>query len=74
MAIEVIERYEYHEPEYLIRCHRCRSVLKFVESDAIYDNDDSYCGDYYLECPVCGFTNALGPKNNWNAATEWLND
>lgn len=72
MAIEVIVRREYNEPKYLTRCCRCGSVLKFVKSDAIYDNDDSYCGDYYLECPVCGFTNVLGPKNNWNAATERL--
>lgn len=38
--IEVIVRHAYHEPKYLIRCYRCRYILKFAESDAIYDNDD----------------------------------
>lgn len=67
MAIEVIVPHD--EPKYLIRCYRCRYILKFTESDAIYDNDDR---DYYLECPVCGSTNLLGPKNNWDVKTKWL--
>ena len=66
--IEVIERHEYHEPEYFMKCRRCQSILKFAESDAIYD-DDGGCGyraSYYLECPVCGFTNCLGLRNEWH--------
>lgn len=64
--IEVIERHEYHEPEYFVKCRRCQSILKFAESDAIYDDDDRYCGSYYLECPVCGLTNCLGLRNEWH--------
>ena len=64
--IEVIERHEYHEPEYFIKCQRCQSILKFTESDAIYDNDGGYRDNYYLECPVCGFTNCLGLRNEWH--------
>ena len=67
MAIEVIVPHD--EPKYLIRCYGCRYILKFAESDAIYDNDDR---DYYLECPVCGSTNLLGPKNNWDVKTKRL--
>ena len=62
--IEVIERHEYHEPEYFMKCRRCQSILKFTESDAIYDCGDR--GNYYLECPVCGFTNCLGLRNEWH--------
>ena len=65
--IEVIVPHD--EPKYLIRCYRCRYILKFAESDTIYDNDDS---DYHLKCPVCGFTNLLGSKNNWDVKTKRL--
>ena len=54
VMIEVIERREYHEPEYFIKCRRCQSILKFAESDAIYKDHSEYQGNYYLECPVCG--------------------
>ena len=40
MAIEVIVRHAYHEPKYLTRCYQCKSILRFMESDLI-DNDDT---------------------------------
>lgn len=64
--IEVIERHEYHEPEYVMKCRRCQSILKFAESNAIYKDDCGYRGNYYLECPVYGFTNCLGLRNEWH--------
>ena len=64
--IEVIERHEYHEPEYFMKCPCCKSILKFAESDAIYKDVGEYQGNYYLECPVCGFTNCLGLRNEWH--------
>lgn len=72
MAIEVIERHEYYEPEYFVRCRRCKSILKFTESDAVYEDDDGYRGSYYLECPVCGLANYLGLKSDWYLETEKL--
>ena len=64
--IKVIERHEYHEPEYFMKCRRCQSILKFTESNAIYDDGGGYRDNYYLECPVCGFTNCLGLRNEWH--------
>ena len=64
--IKVIERHEYHESEYFMKCRRCQSILKFAESDAIYKDDCGYRGNYYLECPVCEFTNCLGLRNEWH--------
>ncbi len=63
--IEVIERHEYHEPEYFARCLRCQSILKFTEPDTFYEDDGGYRGSYYLRCPVCGLINCLGIKNDW---------
>lgn len=71
--IEVIERHEYHEPEYFVRCFRCQSILKFAESDTFYEDDGGgYRGSYYLECPVCSSTNSLGLKDAWCIETEKL--
>ena len=64
--IKVIERHEYHEPEYFMKCRRCQSILKFAESDVIYNDDYGYRGNYYLKCPVCGLTNCLGLINKWH--------
>ena len=63
--IEVIERHEYREPEYFIKCSCCQSILKFAKSDAFYEDDSGYRGSYYLKCPVCGSTNYLGLRNEW---------
>ena len=71
MAIEVIVRRKYNEPKYLTRCCRCQSILRFKESDTTFDVH-SYQGDYYLLCPVCGFTNSLGLKSDWEIETEQL--
>lgn len=71
MAIEVIVRHEYQEPKYLTRCCRCQSILRFKEIDTVFDCNN-YPGDYYLPCPVCGFTNALGLKSDWVIKTERL--
>ena len=67
VMIEVIVPHD--ELKYLIRCYRCRYILKFAESDTIYNNDDN---DYHLKCPVCGSTNLLGHKNNWDVKTKRL--
>lgn len=71
MAIEVIIRREYQEPKYLTRCCRCLSVLRFLESDTVY-NDEYRPPNYYLECSVCGFNNPLGLKSDWAIETERL--
>ena len=55
MAIEVIERHEYHEPKYLTRCYLCKSVLRFTKSDLA----DSENFGYSLPCPVCGNENSF---------------
>ena len=60
MAIEVIVRHEYNEPKYLTKCYKCKSILRFTESDLI-DNDDIY---YSLTCPVCGYVNTSGLKSD----------
>lgn len=69
--IEVIERHEYHEPEYLTRCYRCQSILRFQEMDVVLE-EHSYQDNDYLPCPVCGFTNSLGLKSDWVIETEKL--
>lgn len=33
MAIEVVARHEYNEPKYLTKCYKCKSILRFTESD-----------------------------------------
>ncbi len=66
--IEVIVRHAYHEPKYLTRCYQCKSILRFMESDLI-DNDDIY---YSLTCPVCGYVNAFDLKSDWVIETEQL--
>lgn len=70
--IEVVVRHEYHEPEYLVECYQCKSILKFIESDTVFCGEGYYPIGYYLDCPVCGFTNSLGSKRNWDAETERL--
>lgn len=68
MAIEVIVRHEYNAPKYLTKCYKCKSILRFTESDII-DNDGIY---YSLTCPVCGYVNTPGLKIDWIADTERL--
>ena len=64
MAIEVVVRYEYHEPKYLTRCYQCKSILRFTESDLT---------NYYsLTCPVCGYVNTPGLKSDWIFETKRL--
>lgn len=71
MAIEVIVRHEYNAPKYLTKCYKCKSILRFTESDII---DDENFG-YSLTCPVCGYANTPntpGLKIDWEAETERL--
>lgn len=68
MAIEVIVRHEYHKPKYLTKCYRCKSILRFMESD-LTNNDDIYSS---LTCPVCGYVNTPGLKIDWETETEQL--
>lgn len=67
MAIEVVVRHAYHEPKYLTKCYKCKSILRFTESDLI--DDEIY---YSLICPVCGYINTPGLKIDWVAETERL--
>lgn len=68
MAIEVIVRHEYNAPKYLTKYYKCKSILRFTESDII---DDENFG-YSLTCPVCGYVNTPGLKIDWEAETERL--
>ena len=68
MAIEVVVRHAYHEPKYLTRCYRCKSILRLTDSD-LTNNDDIYCS---LTCPMCGYVNTPGLKIDWVAETEQL--
>lgn len=68
MAIEVIVRHEYNAPKYLTKCYKCKSILRFTESD-LTNNDDIY---YSLTCPVCGYANTPGLKIDWEAETKRL--
>lgn len=70
MAIEVIVRHEYNAPKYLTKCYKCKSILRFMESD-LTNNDDIYCS---LTCPVCGYINTPGLKIDWVAETERLEE
>lgn len=70
MAIEVIVRHEYNEPKYLTRCYRCKSILRFTESD-LTNNDDIYSS---LTCPVCGYVNTPGLKSDWIFETKQLEE
>ena len=70
MAIEVIVRHEYNAPKYLTKCYKCKSILRFTESD-LTNNDDIYCS---LTCPVCGYINTPGLKIDWVAETERLEE
>lgn len=69
MAIEVIVRHEYNEPKYLTKCYKCKSILRFTESDLA--EDEIY---YSLICPVCGYANTPGLKIDWEAETERLEE
>ena len=70
MAIEVIVRHEYNAPKYLTKCYKCKSILRFTESD-LTNNDDIYCS---LTCPVCSYVNTPGLKSDWVAETERLEE
>lgn len=69
MAIEVIVRHEYNEPKYLTKCYKCKSILRFTESDLA--EDEIY---YSLTCPVCGYVNTPGLRTDWVAETERLEE
>lgn len=51
--MEILKGNDTPEPEYVAKCNKCKSVLKFKQSEAKFGGDQR---ESYLEviCPVCG--------------------
>lgn len=58
MAIEIIKRGEIPNPKYTATCHKCKTEVTFLQSDARYQNvhysrDQREQSFHYVDCPVC---------------------
>lgn len=59
--MEIIERGEPPEEKlYTAKCHRCKSLLRFKQSEGVVTHDQRDGSFVRVICPVCGQTVTAG--------------
>lgn len=71
MTIEIIERKEYKEKEFVVcNCTQCDSLLK-VSKSSTKESWSKVSGRYWVyTCPVCNYPMSTIPNEAWSPKCE----